>query len=163
MVAYLGDTEESLRLGIKEIAPGRIDLQQTQANTALSWDTCNRVGRSRPESYPGRASQRLWRLLVWTSGIRKLGINRFLAKIVGQGYEEISWNMMVLTLVVNHWGLPPVYEVFAGNRFDANIVDEMVKKIESQYGRANRIWVMDRGMVSEDNLQFLKSELLEAS
>ena len=63
-----------------------------------------------------------------------------------------------IALVVSHWGLPLGYEVFAGNRFDATTVEEMVNKIESQYGQANRIWVMDRGMVSEDNLKFLKSD-----
>jgi transposase len=62
-----------------------------------------------------------------------------------------------IALVVSRWGLPLGYEVFAGNRFDATTVEEMVNKIESQYGQANRIWVMDRGMVSEKNIQFLRS------
>jgi transposase len=62
-----------------------------------------------------------------------------------------------IALVVSHWGLPLGYEVFEGNRFDATTVETMVKKIESQYGRANRIWVMDRGMISEKNIQFLRS------
>ena len=62
-----------------------------------------------------------------------------------------------IALVVSRWGLPLGYEVFDGNRFDATTVEEMVNKIESQYGQANRIWVMDRGMVSEKNIKFLRS------
>ncbi|MFB3107227.1 MAG: IS1634 family transposase, partial [Pseudomonadales bacterium] len=61
-------------------------------------------------------------------------------------------------LVVSRCGMPLGYEVFAGNRHDATTVQEIVKTMESRYGRANRIWVMDRGMVSEDNLAFMKDE-----
>jgi hypothetical protein len=61
-------------------------------------------------------------------------------------------------LVVNREGLPLGYEVFAGNRHDVTTVDDIVTKIESQYGRAGRIWVMDRGMLSEDNLELLQSK-----
>ncbi len=63
-----------------------------------------------------------------------------------------------IALVVSRWGLPLGYEVFDGNRADVTTVEEIVKKMEKQYGKADRIWVMDRGMVSEDNLQFLRSE-----
>jgi transposase len=52
--------------------------------------------------------------------------------------------------------MPLGYEVFAGNRHDATTVEEMVTHIERLYGRAKRIWVMDRGMVSEDNVRFLR-------
>ena len=63
-----------------------------------------------------------------------------------------------IALVVSREGLPLGYEVFNGNRHDATTVEDIVIKIESQYGRADRIWVMDRGMVSEDNLEFLQSK-----
>jgi transposase len=59
-------------------------------------------------------------------------------------------------LVVTSDGIPLGYEVFAGNRNDATTVEEIVAAMEAKYGRANRIWVMDRGMVSEDNLKFLR-------
>ena len=62
-----------------------------------------------------------------------------------------------IALVVSREGLPLGYEVFNGNRHDATTVEDIVTKIESQYGRAGRIWVMDRGMLSEDNLEFLQS------
>ena len=48
------------------------------------------------------------------------------------------------------------YEVFAGNRNDATTVEEIVAAMERKYGRAKRIWAMDRGMVSAENLRFLR-------
>ena len=63
-----------------------------------------------------------------------------------------------IALVVSREGLPLGYEVFNGNRHDVTTVEDIVTKIESQYGRAERIWVMDRGMISEDNLEFLQSK-----
>jgi transposase len=60
-------------------------------------------------------------------------------------------------LVVTPEGLPIGYEVFAGNTADVTTVEEMVKLMENKYGQAKRIWVMDRGMVSEDNIDFLRS------
>ena len=61
-----------------------------------------------------------------------------------------------IAIVVSRSGLPLGYEVFAGDRSDVTSVEEMVTAMEQKYGRANRIWVMDRGMVSEDNVEFLK-------
>jgi len=60
-------------------------------------------------------------------------------------------------LVVTADGIPLGYEVFAGNRNDVTTVEEIVTAMEKKYGRAQRIWVMDRGMVSEKNLAFLRS------
>lgn len=57
-------------------------------------------------------------------------------------------------LVVSREGIPLGYEIFKGNRHDVTTVEDIVGKIESQYGKADRIWVMDRGMISEDNLEF---------
>ena len=62
-----------------------------------------------------------------------------------------------IALVVSREGMPLGYEVFAGNRADVTTVEDIVEKIEAQYGSAGRIWVMDRGMVSEENLEFLRS------
>lgn len=61
-----------------------------------------------------------------------------------------------IALVVSRSGLPLGYEVFAGNRTDVTTVEEIVEAMETQYGKANRIWVMDRGMVSANNVEFLK-------
>jgi transposase len=60
-------------------------------------------------------------------------------------------------LVVTRCGLPLGYEVFAGNRHDSTTLQEIVETMESRYGRAQRIWALDRGMVSEDNLDFFKA------
>jgi transposase len=61
-----------------------------------------------------------------------------------------------IALVVSRSGLPLGYEVFAGNRADVTTVEEIAGTMESRYGKANRSWVMDRGMVSADNVEFLK-------
>jgi transposase len=61
-------------------------------------------------------------------------------------------------LVVSKCGMPLGYEVFAGNRADVTTLQEIVTTMEDRYGRADRIWVTDRGMVSEENLVFLKQD-----
>jgi transposase len=63
---------------------------------------------------------------------------------------------VLIGLVVTDEGFPLGYQVFAGNRNDATTVEEIVTVMERKYGRANRIWVMDRGMVSEKNLTLLR-------
>jgi len=59
-------------------------------------------------------------------------------------------------LVVTREGLPVGYEVFEGNRHDSKTLQEIVEAMEHKHGEARRIWVLDRGMVSEENLQFLR-------
>jgi transposase len=59
-------------------------------------------------------------------------------------------------LVVTTDGIPLGYEVFAGNTNDTQTVETLVKAMEAKYGQAERVWVMDRGMVSEKNLAFLR-------
>jgi transposase len=61
-----------------------------------------------------------------------------------------------LGLVVTPEGLPIAYEVFAGNRNDVTTLEEIVRLMEDKYGQARRVWVMDRGVVSEENLQWLR-------
>src|SRR5262249_39800945 len=76
-----------------------------------------------------------------------------------RGYSRDSrpdCKQVCLGLVVTTDGIPLGYEVFAGNRHDAKTVEEIVQAMEKKYGRANRIWVMDRGLVSEANLKFLR-------
>jgi transposase len=60
-------------------------------------------------------------------------------------------------LVVSREGMPLGYEVFAGNRTDVTGLKEIVQKMEGRYGKARRIWVLDRGMISEENIAFLKA------
>jgi transposase len=59
-------------------------------------------------------------------------------------------------LVVTDDGIPLGYEVFDGNTNDSTTVERIVEAMENKYGQAERVWVMDRGMVSEANLKFLR-------
>ena len=52
--------------------------------------------------------------------------------------------------------MPLGYSVFAGNTADVTTVKGIVETMERRYGKSDRIWVMDRGMVSEDNIKFLR-------
>src|SRR5216683_2376577 len=61
-----------------------------------------------------------------------------------------------IALVVTREGMPVGYEVFAGNRTDVTTVEEIVEQMEARYGLARRIWVMDRGMSSAENLAWLQ-------
>ena len=59
-------------------------------------------------------------------------------------------------LVVSRCGMPLGYEVFAGNTADVTTVEHIVTTMEQRYGKSDRVWVMDRGMVSEENIEFLR-------
>jgi transposase len=61
-------------------------------------------------------------------------------------------------MVVTKEGIPLGYEVFEGNRHDSTTVDEIIEKMESLYGTSDRVWIMDRGMASEENLEILAEE-----
>lgn len=63
---------------------------------------------------------------------------------------------VTIALVVSRRGLPLFYEVFDGSRADVTTVEEVVEAMEQRYGKAQRIGVMDRGMVSEANLEWLR-------
>jgi len=63
-----------------------------------------------------------------------------------------------IALVVSRCGMPVGYEIFAGNTADVSTVEDMVEHVEGLYGKANRIWVMDRGMASQSNMEFLQQE-----
>ncbi len=62
-----------------------------------------------------------------------------------------------IALVVSKCGMPFAYELFDGNRHDSTTVQEIILSIEAKFGSADRVWVMDRGMTSEDNIEFLKT------
>jgi transposase len=63
---------------------------------------------------------------------------------------------VVIGLVVTRSGLPLGYEVFAGNQAESPTLEEMMSKMETLYGKASRIWVFDRGVASEKNLEALR-------
>ena len=64
---------------------------------------------------------------------------------------------VLIGLVATKEGLPIAFEIFDGNRTDVTTPQEMVQVMEAKYGKANRVWVLDRGMVSEDNLEFMRT------
>src|SRR6202158_2704064 len=63
---------------------------------------------------------------------------------------------MVIALIVNHEGFPFSYETFNGNRADVSTMETILRTVERKYGKARRIWVFDRGIVSEENLAAIR-------
>ncbi len=59
---------------------------------------------------------------------------------------------VVIALIVTPEGFPLAYEVLPGNTSDKTTLRSFLKKIEVQYGKAQRIWVMDRGIPTEEVL-----------
>ena len=72
--------------------------------------------------------------------------------------QRSDCKQVCIALVVTRCGMPLGYEVFAGNTADVTTVKGIVEMMEKRYGKSDRIWVMDRGMTSEDNLEFLRQE-----
>lgn len=70
--------------------------------------------------------------------------------------QRSDCKQVCIGLVVSRCGMPLGYEVFAGNTADVTTVQQIVTTMEQRYGKSERIWVMDRGMVSEANLRFLR-------
>jgi len=63
---------------------------------------------------------------------------------------------VVIALMVNVEGFPLSYETFDGNRGDVTTVETVLRMVERKYGKARRVWVFDRGIVSEENLEALR-------
>jgi hypothetical protein len=63
---------------------------------------------------------------------------------------------VVIALVVTPEGFPLAYEVLPGNTSDKTTLKEFLQKIETQYGKAERIWVMDRGIPTEEVLNEMR-------
>src|SRR5450759_4074597 len=63
---------------------------------------------------------------------------------------------MVIALIVNQEGFPFSYETFDGNRADVTTMETILRMVERKYGKARRIWVFDRGIVSEENLAAIR-------
>jgi transposase len=63
---------------------------------------------------------------------------------------------LVIALIVNREGFPFSYETFDGNRADVSTMESILRTVERKYGKARWIWVMDRGIVSEDNLAAIR-------
>jgi transposase len=79
--------------------------------------------------------------------------------LMGRGYSRDhrpDCEQMVIALIVNREGFPYSYETFDGNRADVSTMESMLRMVERKYGKARRIWVMDRGIVSEENLAAIR-------
>ena len=63
---------------------------------------------------------------------------------------------VVIALIVTPQGFPLAYEVLAGNTKDSTTLREFLDKIEKQYGKAERIWLMDRGIPTESVLEQMR-------
>ena len=63
-----------------------------------------------------------------------------------------------IAVMVSREGIPLGHEVFAGNVTDVKTLKEIVESVERRYGKAKRIWVMDRGLASKKNLAWLEQE-----
>jgi Transposase DDE domain len=81
-------------------------------------------------------------------GIRKFGYSRD---------KRSDCVQVVIALIVTPEGLPLAYEVMAGNTSDKTTLWKFVEKIEAQYGKAMRTWVMDRGVPTEETLEKMRT------
>src|SRR6202158_2022184 len=79
--------------------------------------------------------------------------------MMGRGYSRDhrpDCEQMVIALIVNREGFPFSYETFDGNRAEVSTMESILRMVERKYGKARRIWVMDRGIVSEENLAAIR-------
>jgi transposase len=65
---------------------------------------------------------------------------------------------IVLALVVTREGFPLAHHTLVGNTKDVQTVRQIVGEVEERFGKSQRVWVMDRGMISEDTLAFLSEK-----
>ena len=65
---------------------------------------------------------------------------------------------VVIALIVTPEGFPVAYEVMPGNTSDKTTLPAFLRRIENQYGKMNRLWIMDRGIPTEEALQQMRAE-----
>ena len=82
------------------------------------------------------------------SDIRRFGYSRD---------KRSDCTQVVIALIVTPEGFPLAYEVLPGNTSDKTTLRSFLKKIETQYGKADRIWVMDRGIPTEEVLAEMRA------
>jgi transposase len=78
--------------------------------------------------------------------------------LASRGYSRdhrSDCKQIVLALIVTREGFPLAHLTLAGNTQDVQTVETIVEMVETRFGRSQRIWVMDRGMISKDTLKFL--------
>jgi transposase len=80
-------------------------------------------------------------------------------ELAARGYSRehrSDCKQIILALVVTPDGFPLYHEVFAGNTNDATAFPKIVGTMESRFGPARRVWVLDRGIAKEPNLDYLR-------
>ncbi len=82
------------------------------------------------------------------TGLRRFGYSRD---------KRSDCVQVVIALIVTPEGFPLAYEVLPGNTTDKTTLRSFMEKIEAQYGKARRVWVMDRGIPTEEVLQEMRS------
>jgi len=78
-----------------------------------------------------------------------------LAKLGHSRDHRSDCKQVVVALVVTRDGFPLAHRTFPGNTQDLKTVQTIVAEIETHFGNSQRIWVMDRGMISDESLKFL--------
>lgn len=71
--------------------------------------------------------------------------------------QRFDCKQVVIALVITPDGFPLAYEVMEGNTSDRTTLRGFLEKIESSYGKARRVWIMDRGIPTEELLQEMRS------
>ena len=64
---------------------------------------------------------------------------------------------VVIAVVLSPEGFPLAYEIMPGNTSDKSTLRAFLRKIEAQYGKLNRIWIMDRGIPTEETLALMRA------
>lgn len=82
-------------------------------------------------------------------GLRKFGYSRD---------KRPDCVQVVIALIVTPEGFPVAYEVMPGNTSDKTTLPDFLDKIEKQYGKRNRLWIMDRGIPTEASLEQMRKE-----
>ena len=80
-------------------------------------------------------------------GLRKFGYSRD---------KRSDCVQVVIALIVTPEGFPLAYEVMPGNTKDSNTLEMFLQKVEDQYGKSNRTWLMDRGIPTEETIEKMK-------
>jgi len=84
-----------------------------------------------------------------TGGLKRFGYSRD---------KRSDCVQVVIALIVTPEGFPVAYEVMPGNTSDKTTLPEFLEKIQTQYGKMNRLWIMDRGIPTEDSLEQMRDE-----
>jgi len=84
-----------------------------------------------------------------SDGLRRFGYSRD---------KRSDCVQVVIALIVTPEGFPVAYEVMPGNTSDKTTLPDFLHKVETQYGKMNRLWIMDRGIPTEESLEQMRHE-----